>query len=148
MLLAGFPQPVWSAGAQHADVARPILSASTMAVEGGTRVTLRIVPGGRARELRFVMKASVPIRDFALDSRPAPLAAEPGQWSQFLYAAPPPDGASLSFTVAGKGAVELRVFEVRDGWPAGIKVPPKPEGLTPWQMSDTTFAASALNYSW
>lgn len=148
MLFAGYPQPVWRAGAQHAAVVRPALSAAAMSVAEGTRVTLRIVPAGKARELRFVMKADVAIRDVAIDGRPAPLAAEPGLWSQFLYASPPPEGVLLSFTAGGKGAADLRVFEVRDGWPAGIKAPPKPPGFTSFQMSDTTFAASTLAYGW
>ncbi|MCE9651408.1 MAG: M20/M25/M40 family metallo-hydrolase [Parvibaculum sp.] len=148
LLLPGYPQPVWNAPAQAAAVARPALSATAMKVEGGTRVTLRIVPAARPRELRFVMKSSVPISGFALDGRPAPLLSEPGKWSQFLYAAPPAEGITLSFTATEKGAAELRVFEVRDGWPAGIAVPPKPPGLAPFQMSDTTFAASALDYGW
>ena len=147
-LVAGYPQPVWRAGAQHAAVARPTLSATKMPVAGGARLTLRIQPAGKARELRFVLKANGPIRDFAVDGRPAPLAAAPGLWSQFLYAAPPSEGVFLSFTAEGKGTADLRVFEVRDGWPAGIKVPPKPAGLTPFQMSDTTYAAAALGYDW
>jgi tryptophan-rich sensory protein len=148
VLLPGYPQPAWSAPARPAAVPRPTLSGETTPVEGGVRIALRIVPAGKARELRFVLKASLPIRDFAVDGRPAPLQAEPGEWSQFLYAAPPPEGVALSFTVTGKGEADLRAFEVRDGWPDGVKLPPKPPGLTPWAMSDTTFAASALAYRW
>ncbi len=147
-LFAGYRQPVWTAPAQHAAVARPTLAATKTSVEGGTRVTLHIAPAGKARELRFVMKASTPISDLALDGRPAPLTTEPGTFSQFFYAAPPPEGVSLSFTADAKGTADLRVFEVREGWPAGIKVPPKPEGLTPWQISDTTFAVASLTYGW
>lgn len=147
-LFAGYRQSVWKASAQHAAVPRPALTASKMGIEGGTRITLHITPAGMARELRFVMKASTPIRDLAIDGRPAPLTTEPGAFSQFLYAAPPPAGVSLSFTATAQGTADLRVFEVRDGWPAGIKVPSKPEELAPWQISDTTFAAASLTYGW
>lgn len=147
-LFAGYRQPVWKASAQPAAVARPALSATRMSVEGGARVTLHIAPTARARELRFAMKASTPIRDLAIDGRPAPLATEPNAFSQFFYAAPPPEGVSVSFTADSKGVADLRVFEVREGWPAGVKVPPKPEGLAPWQASDTTFAAASLTFEW
>jgi hypothetical protein len=109
---------------------------------------LRIVPGGAPRELRFVMRSDVPIHDFAIDGRLTALETIPGQWSQFLYSAPPAAGATLFFTAEKAGRVSLRVFEVSDGWPDGIVVPPKPEGLTPFAMSDSTYAASAFDYGW
>lgn len=148
ILTPGYPQPAWRATAKPAAVARPTVSADAVSIAGGKRITLKITPAGKPRELRFVMQADTAITDVAMDGRPTALAPRPGEWSQFLVAAPPAKATSLSFTAKAKGAVSLRVFEVTDGWPEGVAVPAKPEGFTPFQMSDTTYAASALDFRW
>ena len=143
-LTSGYRQPVWRASAKPAAVARPVLSGN---VSGG-RVSLKIVPGTKARELRFILKSGTPVSDFRIDGKAAPFTVPADEWAQFLYSAPPVGGFTLSFAAPAKGEVALRVFEVSDGWPDGVTVPPKPEGLTPWAMSDTTYAASALDFGW
>jgi hypothetical protein len=149
VLTPGYRQPAWRAKARPAAVPRPVLDSNVQAAQGRQRVTLTITPGGAApRELRFILKSDTDIADFAIDGEPADLANEPGEWSQFLYAAPTAQGATISFTAGARGAATLRVFEVSDGWPDGISVPPKSEGLTPWMMSDTTYAASSLDVQW
>ncbi len=143
-LTPGYRQPAWRAIAKPAAVARPVLSGD---MRDG-RVMLKVMAGAKAREFRFILKADTPVTDFRIDGKPAPLEVAAGEWAQFLYAAPPADGFALSFAAPAKGKVSLRVFAVTDGWPDGIAVPPKPEGLTPWLMSDTTYAASALDFGW
>lgn len=143
-LTPGYRQPAWRAVARPAAVARPVLSGD--ARDG--RVSLKIVPGGNAREMRFILKSSTPVSDFRIDGKASPFTVHAGEWAQFLYAAPPAGGFSVSFVTPAKGDLSLRVFEVSDGWPDGITVPPKPVGLTPWGMSDTTYAASAFDYMW
>lgn len=140
----GYRQPAWRAIAKPAAVARPLLSGD---VSDG-RVTLKVMAGAKAREFRFILKADTPITDFRMDGKPTPLEVAAGEWAQFLYAAPPADGFALSFVASNKGNVSLRVFAVMDGWPDGVSVPPKPDGFTPWLMSDTTYAASELDFDW
>ncbi len=140
----GYGQPVWRASAKPAAVARPVLRGE---LRNG-RITLKVVPGSKSREMRFILKSGIPVSDFRIDGEAAPFTVPANEWAQFLYAAPPASGFTLSFAAPAKGEVALRVYEVADGWPDGIEVPPKPEGLTPWAMSDTTYAASALNFSW
>ncbi|MGV8997040.1 MAG: M20/M25/M40 family metallo-hydrolase [Parvibaculaceae bacterium] len=146
--LEGYAFPAWQAKAKPAAVPRPILSGEAMNVTGAKRVTLKIVPANRPRELRFILKADADISDLAIDGIPTPVKTKTGEWTQFLYAAPSAEGITLTFTAKSKGSAALRVFEVSDGWPDGIAVPPKPEGYTSFYVSDTTYAASALDYAW
>ena len=115
---------------------------------GNQRIILKIVPANRPRELRFILQPDVAIYDLAIDGIPTPVETGAGEWSQFLYAAPAAEGMTLTFTAKAKGSVALRVFEVADGWPDGVAVLPKPEGYTPFGPSDTTYAASSLDYTW
>jgi hypothetical protein len=94
------------------------------------------------------MKAESAISDFALNGKPTGLKTEPGEWAQFMFSAPTASGLTISFTSKEKGEASLRVFAVSDGWPEGVAVPEKPEGFSPWLMSDTTYAASALDVNW
>jgi len=147
-LTEGYFLPAWRAEAKPAAVPRPVLSGDTQSAMGNQRIILKIVPANRPRELRFVLRPDVALADLSIDGIPTPLKTEAGEWSQFLYAAPSADGVTLTFTAKSKGAVELRVFEVSDGWPDGVAVPPKPAGYTPFNASDTTYAASSLGYAW
>ncbi|MES1990810.1 MAG: M20/M25/M40 family metallo-hydrolase [Pseudomonadota bacterium] len=143
-LAPGYTMPAWRAPARAAAVARPVLSGDA---QGGL-VTLKIVPANRPRELRFILRADVPVADLAINGIPTPVETTPGEWSQFLYAAPAAEGVTVTFTSRSKGSAALRVFEVSDGWPDAVAVPPKPKGYTPFAASDTTYAASALDYAW
>ncbi len=84
---------------------------------------------------------------FVVPFRPG-LALRVSQRLNIFGIVAPAGGFSVSFVTPAKGDLSLRVFEVSDGWPDGITVPPKPVGLTPWGMSDTTYAASAFDYMW
>ncbi|MDO8289313.1 MAG: M20/M25/M40 family metallo-hydrolase [Parvibaculum sp.] len=147
-LTPGYVLPAWRAEAKAAAVPRPVLSGDAMNLISGKRVTLKIIPAGSPRELRFIMQSDVAVTDLAIDGIPLGLTPEPGEWSQFLFAAPTAEGTMLTFTAKAKGSAKLRVFEISDGWPEGVAVPLKPAGYTPFFTSDTTYAASALDFVW
>lgn len=148
-LTPGYRQPAWRAAAKPAAVPRPLLDSNVQPIDGGQLITLKIKPGGTTpREFRFIMKAESAITDFALNGKLTGLKTEPGEWAQFMFSAPTTSGLTISFTSKEKGEASLRVFEVSDGWPDGVAVPEKPEGFSPWLMSDTTYAASALDVNW
>lgn len=147
-LFPGYPQQVWSAPARPAAVPRPVLSGETESMGEGTQVTLRLVPSSRPRELLFLLRADTPIDNLTMDGIPVTGITEVGEWSRFVYVAPPATGTILRFAARQAGEALLRVVEVHEGWPEGMEPPAKPEGYTPWRTSDVTYAASALNVSW
>tara|TARA_R110000824_G_scaffold155226_6_gene327727 strand:- start:14874 stop:17159 length:2286 start_codon:yes stop_codon:yes gene_type:complete len=147
-LFPGYPQQVWSAPAKPAAVPRPVLSSETELVGDSRQVTLRLVPSSRPRELLFLLRSGTQLDNLSIDGVPISGITETGEWSRFVYVAPPATGTVLRFTAVTAGEASLRVVEVHEGWPEGVEPPAKPEGYTPWRTSDVTYAASTLDVSW
>jgi hypothetical protein len=118
--------------------ARPVAIArpqAAMARDGAGRVTIRLAPGGPARQLRLDLQGSGAISGLTVNG----LAAEPStgaSWTHIIWNAPPPGGIAVVFT-APAGALRARYGELIDGWPPDARpLPPRPQGAMPWMNTD------------
>ncbi len=102
------------------------------AVLGGRLlVTVRPPPGARELRLRLDGPDAAALGDPRLDARGVrwPVGARGARTLRF--AAPPPEGVTLSLSAAAHGEAALRATAVIDGWPPGVATPALPAGLMP-----------------
>ncbi|WP_158912876.1 M20/M25/M40 family metallo-hydrolase [Caulobacter sp. S45] len=144
--LDAFPVgPVWRAAAPL--VSTPPPSVSIDPVDGVA--ILKIAPSGEGAEgLDILVKPDFAFDDARFDGDPVRLKGRPGQWSEVSFQAPSADGFSLVLPAPIHGAVDVRVREVRDGWPAGLAPPPKPRNRMGFGLSDKTETIARAQAKW
>ena len=103
----------------------------------GDAVVVQITPRAGGRELRLTLSSTAPVSNVTLNGKATSLLAAPNKPSYVRWAAPG-DGLTLRFTPQGKGELDLKYAEVKDGWPAVVQPPPKPSDVAPSGLSDTS----------
>jgi hypothetical protein len=109
----------------------------------GDAVVVKVTPRAGGRELRLTLSSTAPVSDVTLNGRPTDLLAQPNKPSYVRWAAPG-EGLMLRFTPKGKGELDLKYAEVKDGWPGVVLPPPKPADVAGIGLSDTTVLTHEL----
>ncbi|MDP3490423.1 MAG: M20/M25/M40 family metallo-hydrolase [Phenylobacterium sp.] len=142
--------PVWRRPVQAAAAAMLDLPAPQLALDGGGgRQVLSATPPPGAATLILELRVSGPVDEVRLNGVPAPLLAEPGQWSQLRWSAET-QPVQISFRPgAPSGQLEVRYGAVTPGWPAGATpLPPRPADLMAFDASDSSIVTGSKSLSW
>lgn len=143
-----FKDPLLAAHGRQSAFVRPMLDLS-MAGEGAARrINLRVANANGGRYLQIFMKPLADMAGLTLEGRPLPGKLSAGKWSQFPFYASGADPVTLTVAPGTRGQLEVELVEVRDGWPAGAKVPARPANVVPVGRADTSMILARSKLAW
>lgn len=134
---------LWLTPAAKASEPTPVFTSS----RDGAAVVVHLTPQAGGRELRLALTSTVAAHDVSLDGKPAAILGKAGVVSYVRWSAAG-EGLTLRFVPSGPGELDLKYAEIKDGWPAGMAPSPKPVGVMPWGLSDTTVVLAELKTRW
>lgn len=143
------PEPPLVANAKPVKFARPVLDLAVHG-EGAARwVGIRATNANGGRYMRIVMKPSVAMTGLVLAGRPLPGTLPAGKWSQLTFHASGTDAVELILPTGGQhGRLDIRLVEIRDGWPPGAKALARPANVLPFRRSDTSMIVARSATVW
>ncbi len=144
-----FKEPPLAARARPVAFARPMLDLAIAGEGTARRIGLRVANANGGRYLQIFLKSSVDMTGVTLEGRPLPGKLSAGKWSQFPFYASGTDPVTVTMAVPGvRGQLEVELIEVRDGWPAGAKVPARPANMVPIGRADTSMILARSKLGW
>jgi hypothetical protein len=144
--LRAFPTTVlWSSTARLTPLPAPGL----VIAPGAGVETITATPSDAGIEATDILvKPSFAFSTVTLDGRPAHLKGEPGRWAEISYQAPPASGVTVVVPTPAHGTLDVRVRQIRDGWPPGLAPPPKPRNRMGFGLSDKTEVVVRTQAGW
>ena len=138
-------QPVEAAAATPAP-AQSATASLAKAADGGEVLTVTPPPGVRVMDLE--VQPTVEMGLLSIDGRTQSLAPKPGTWTVISTTAEA-QGVTIGFRPSGPGALQLRWSAVSEHWPQGAKpLPPRPDKVMPFGLSDSLVAVGSQRLSW
>ena len=138
----------WIADARPATFAPPSLTVGAATQGEAHRIDIRARNANRGRFMRIFVKPSVDLTNIRLMDRPVPGTIEAGKWSQMIFHASGADEVRLLLTAARPGQVEVRLAEIRDGWPAGSRPVPLPSHIIPYRRGNDSVIVTSRITAW
>ncbi|WP_034156926.1 hypothetical protein [Sphingomonas sp. ERG5] len=143
------PEPPLVANAKPAAFVRPVLNLAILGDGAARRVGIRAINANGGRYMRIFVKPSVAIPRPTLAGRRLPGTLPAGKWSQLTFHASGTEAVELTLpTVGQRGWIDVRLVEVRDGWPAGAKALTKPANILPFRRADTSMIVARSAVTW
>lgn len=144
-----FKDPPLAARARPAAFVRPMLDLSIAGEGAARRIALRVANANGGRYLQIFLRPSVDMAGLTLEGRALPNKLIAGEWSQFPFYASGADPVTLTSAVPGtRGRLDVELIEVRDGWPAGARVPARPANVVPIGRADTSMILARSTLEW
>ncbi|WP_242775884.1 M20/M25/M40 family metallo-hydrolase [Sphingopyxis sp. YF1] len=138
----------WIADARPAAFAPPSLTVGATAQGGAHRIDIAARNANRGRSMRIFLKPSVELTGIRLMDRPVPGTLKAGIWSQMIFHASGEEAVRLSLTAVRPGQVEVRLAEVRDGWPEGSRPVPLPPHVIPYRRGNDSVIVTGRIAAW
>jgi hypothetical protein len=98
--------------------------------------------------MRIFLKPSVELTGIRLMDRPVRGTLKAGIWSQMIFHASGEEAVRLSLTAARPGQVEVRLAEVRDGWPEDSRPVPLPPHVIPYRRGNDSVIVTGRIAAW
>jgi len=141
--------PTLMAKAKPGGFVRPGLTVAIVGEGAARRIDIRAANTNGGRYMRIFLKPSVPMAGLTLGGRKLPAKLAPGKWSALIFHASGADPVAMTLPVAAaRGKLEVRMMEVRDGWPAGAKALPKPANVVPFRRDGTSAIVARAAVAW
>ena len=138
-----FQKPLWAAPATSAPMPAPTFEVAR-AADGAINVSVAADPGAT---LHLDLRTDAVVRGGTAQGMPAPMLAEPGKWTHFIWRAS--KGLTIRFQPIGHGTLDIRYAAFTPAWPAGAKpLAAMPANLMAWDMAGSSVAAGALRSTW
>lgn len=142
-------EDLWLAKAAPRELTPPHIALSAQRSQAGHAVTLTATPRSGGRYFRILLRSSRDLANLTIDGRAAPIGLPRNTWSQVTYHAPGNAAVTLVLQApAGPGRLEVKVIEVRDGWPSGAEPAQRPENVLAFRKSDSTWIATGSVVEW
>ena len=142
-------EDLWLAKAAPRELTPPHIALSAQRSQAGHTVTLTATPRSGGRYFRILLRSSRDLTNLTIDGRAVPTGLPRNTWSQVTYHAPGNSAVTLVLQApAGPGQLEVKVIEVRDGWPSGAEPAPRPENVLAFRKSDSTWIAAGSVVEW
>jgi hypothetical protein len=130
--IRGFGEKLLVAPAKPIAVARP---QATMSTDAKGRTTVRVVEAADSRQVRFSVRSDKPITAATTNGKRVAMTAK----TLSVYWTSPGRPIELVLDTAPGARLDVKVAEVRDGWPKDAKpLPPRPADAMAWGDSDVT----------
>jgi MFS family permease len=143
------PDPTWMAKARPSALVRPGLELALTGEGAARRIGIRATNANGGRYMRIFLKPSVAMAGLTLAGRTLPGKLPAGKWSQLTFHASGVDPVEMTLPpAAARGKLDVQMVEVRDGWPAGAKILPKPANVVPFRRDGTSVIVARSTIAW
>lgn len=142
-------EDLWLAKAAPRPLGPPHIALSAQRSQAGQTVTLTATPRSGGRYFRILLRSTRDLTNLTIDGHAASTGLPKNTWSQVSYHAPGNAPVTLGLQApAGPGRLEVKVVEVRDGWPRGAEPVKRPENVLAFRKSDSTWIAAGSVVEW
>lgn len=138
----------WVAAAKPGNFAPPKLEATTAGQGNARSIAIRAGNANGGRHMRIFLKPSVDLTGLRLMGRPVPGTLKAGSWSQLIFHASGSDEVHLDLKADRSGELEVRMAEVRDGWPSTSHPIPLPPHAVPFRRAGDSMIVTHRLAKW
>ncbi|NIJ35900.1 hypothetical protein FHR22_000549 [Sphingopyxis panaciterrae] len=138
----------WVAPAKPAAFRKPALEVAATANGTAHRIDIRAGNSNGGRYMRLYLKPSVDLTGLRLAGTPVAGTLQAGSWSQLIFHASGSETVDISLQAAAPGQVEVRMAEVRDGWPATARAIPFPPHVIPFRRAGNSMIVTQRVAKW
>jgi hypothetical protein len=113
---------------------------SLVQTDHGEEVEFELHPSPGSARVDLFLSGIRNLRDASVNGMPVTTAGESPETQWWVYTAPPAGGLHIRLEADSLQEASIRVVQVTYGWPAGLRVRPRPPTVmsNPWGIPDST----------